>query len=400
MLSYSRMKRKVLNIAVVLQTSFSSHRDLFFGISRYAKAHHWRIKLICGPENFTRETLCNLDADGIDGMITYGCGGNETAEHLSSSGTPLVVIGSRERGLAHRHHGIAFIRNNDMGIGRLGAQHLLSLGRFRSFGFVPENTPTPCTLLRLRGFTKALQGKADLLSIYESPPDAPDGSAADISCLSKWVDSLPKPAAVMAVYDLRAVHLLEAASDQSIQVPFQLAVLGVDNDELLCDFTEPTLSSVSPDYETAGKQSAIALARLIQSRGKGELPDVYYRNTRIVQRESTAPIVPGATIVNKAVSLIRKKALAGISPAEVTAGLGVSRRLAELRYKQFTGESMLHTLLDIRLSAVQDKLKNTQLPIAKITTNCGFRNQNYAKNLFKKRFGMSMREWRRLKQGV
>ena len=394
------MKRKVLNIAVVLQMSFSSHRDLLFGISRYAKARHWRIKLICGPENFTRETLCNLDAEGIDGMITYGCGGHETAEYLSLSKTPLVIIGSRERGLARRHHKIAFVRNNDMGIGRQGALHLLSLGRFRAFGFVPENTPTPCTLLRLRGFTKALQGKAEHLSIYEAPAGALDGSSADLSGLSKWVAALPKPAAVMTVYDLRATHLLEVASHLSIQVPFQLAVLGVDNDELLCDFTEPTLSSISPDYETAGEQSATTLARLIQSRSKGELPDVYCHNTHIVQRESTAPIVPGATIVSKAVSLIRKKALAGISPAEVTAGLGVSRRLAELRYKQFTGESMLHTLLDIRLSAVQDKLKNTQLPIARITTNCGFRNQNYAKNLFKKRFGMSMREWRRLKQGV
>lgn len=389
------MGDKILNITVILQMSFASHRDLLFGISKHAKSHHWRLKLIAAPENFNRETLQLNAADGTDGVITYGCGHAETAAYLCASNIPLVVIGSRERGLARRRHKIAFVRNNDIDIGRLGARHLLSLGRFRSFGFVPESIPTPCSTLRLRGFLEALDGKSDHIAIYRTPGGTHDGSPSDITMLRDWISALPKPAAVMAVYDLRGTHVLDAARRASVDVPSQLAVLGVDNDELLCDFTEPTLSSISPDYVHAGELAAMTLARLIRSRRNCKIPDVRCGEKKIVSRESTVPLSPGTAIVNQAVALIRKRALDGITPRQIVSELGVSRRLAELRYRQATGESMLTTILGLRLSAVREKLRNTNLPIASITAMCGFAGENYAKNLFKARFGLSMRDFRK-----
>lgn len=393
------MKRvKIPTIAVILRLSFASHRDMLIGISHYAKVHHWRMRLINAPENFTPETLSRLHNDGIDGIISYSCGTSETAQLLLKSQIPLVMAGAKESALSRRKHSIGFIRIDDVKIGRLGARYLTSLGRFRSFGFLPENVDTPCSSLRRRGFAEEIRRRFGRVYVYQASRNVEDGSADDLASLEAWIKHMPKPAAIMAVYDMRATHLLEAAHDAGLHVPSQLSVISVDNDQLLCDFTEPSLSSIAPDHIKIGEMSAAALDRLMKpvGRRKGALT-IQCEKVRIVERESSAPIAPGAAIVNAATAFIRKNALNGISPRDVVASLGVSRRLAELRYRESTGESMMSTILSIRLEALKEQLSTTSIPIGKATANCGFRNENYAKAFFKSRVGMSMRAYRLLK---
>lgn len=393
--------RKIPTIAVILRLSFASHRDILTGISRYAKVHHWRLRLVDAPENFTAETLSRLLADGIDGIISYSCGTGETAELLRRIGTPLVVAGSREHEISGRRNSIRFCQINDVKIGRTGARHLASLGRFRTFAFLPENVKTPVSVLRMRGFLNESARLSQKVSVHRPEPGVVDGSAADIASLCAWIAAMPKPAAVMTAHDLRATHLLEAAHDAGLNIPSQLAVIGVDNDELLCDFTEPSLSSIAPNHTWLGEMSASTLGELMKpARHVNRPTTILCERLRIVERESTAPIAPGAAIVNAAISFIRKNALCNILPRDVVSSLGVSRRLAELRYRESTGESMQTTIINLRLEAVKARLAATRIPIGRITANCGFGNENYAKALFKSRIGMSMREYRRLKQGV
>ena len=115
---------------------------------------------------------------------------------------------------------------------------------------------------------------------------------------------------------------------------------------------------------------------------------------QIVRRESTAEISPSGKLVQKALAFIRRNALKGISVEDVVRHLKVSRRLADLRFRELQGTTIGETIISLRLAEVKRLLRSTKEPIDSIAASCGYENPNYLKNLFKRRFAMSMREFR------
>ena len=384
---------KIRKVAVALRLSFSSHRDILQGISRFAKSHHWQLQLVSIPDAFTCASLKTLAQTQPDGFITCDIGSTDITRFFSQLACPLAIVGTSDKELPDRRHTLAFVNNNDLDIGAFGARYLCSLGKFRSFGFVCENVRNSCSTLRLEGFKRQLGLRRESVFVYP-PQSCPDGSEEDIAALTEWLRRLPKPAAVMAVFDLRATQVMEAARRTAIEIPGQLAVLGVDNDELLCDFTEPPLTSVAPDFVNEGELAAKALNGLMRGRKKG-VQIVTSSSKRLIRRGSAAPIAPAAQLVDQALAFIRRHALDGIGAADVIDHLGVSRRLADRRFREATGSSILETILKIRLKAVREKLTTTDAAIGLITEQCGFRSENYAKNLFRRRFGQSMSAYRK-----
>ena len=386
------MKRRagrIYRIWVYLRLSYASGRDILYGISRYARANaHWNIRLLpFSGEGVVQHFPLPEEADGI---ITS----EPLAQDAATSSIPLVAIGTREAWLGRRMRNLAFVRNDDVSIGRFGADFLNTLGNFRSFGFVPTNRPYYCSVLREEGFQAELTSKKKTdVRLYEKK-DAEDGTMDDLSALADWLDSLPKPAAVMAVHDLRATHVLEAANLRKIKVPEQLAVIGVDNDELLCDFTTPQLTSISPDHVKEGELAAATLQSLLKTASQRHAPTFRSSAKTIVERESTRPLSPATHLAEAAMTFIRRNALKGIGAADVSANLRVSRRLCDLRFRECHGETMLEAILRIRFAELKRRLTSSNTPIGKITAACGFSCESHAKRLFKKRFGMTMREWR------
>lgn len=384
-----QLKGNILTIGVRLQLSFASGRDILYGISRVARAScHWNLRQL--PQS-TGETA-DSNFDGLDGVITSE---PLPAEFVRANpDLPIVVIGTREPWLGRRMNALTFVRNDDRDIGRFGAEYLMGLGRFRSFGFVSTNAPYYCSILRDEGFCAHLDKCAKTCNRFGASSSR-DGSPEDIAALGEWLVKLPKPAAVMAVHDLRATHVLEAAQRADIDVPSQLAVIGVDNDELLCDFTKPQLTSISPDHVHEGELVAEEMKRLLADRGRRHLTrTVRSKLKTIVERDSAAAIAPAARLADEALEFIRRNALSGIRARDVVRQLGVSRRLADLRFRECTGKSILDTILDVRLNEIRRRLKSSAAPIRKITAACGFASEAHAKRLFKKRFGLSMREYR------
>jgi len=386
------MKRrvgKIHKIWVYLRLSYASGRDILYGISRYARSHaHWNIRLLpfSGEESKLPFPLPK-DADGI-------ISSEPLTDDAATSSIPLVVIGTREKWLGRRMRSLAFVRNDDEAIGRFGAEFLKSLGQFRSFGFVPTNTPYYCSILRSEGFnTELKKGKAAEIRQYTAK-GLEDGSPEDIESLGRWLADLPKPTAVMAVHDMRATHVLEAATAMKIKVPEQMAVIGVDNDELLCDFTSPQLTSIYPDHVKEGELAAATLLTLLKRSSSRHTRTFRSDAKSIVERESTRHISPATHLAEEAMSFIRHNALKGISAADVAKHLRVSRRLCDLRFKACHGETVLEAILRIRFTELKRRLVSSKAPIGKITTSCGFVCESHAKRLFKKRFGLSMREWR------
>ena len=388
-------KVKVRKIAVVLRLAFGSGRDILYGISRYARKHcRWQLHIINFAGDDTLAEIRHVERKGVDGIIANGLDNTLIASHLSRSSTPLVVIGARSPGLRRRMKNLAFVRNDDVDIGRFGATYLTSLGLARSYGFVDWAATGYASILRREGFMARFNGTDADVRIYSPTADLEKGSLEDISALAKWLSSLPKPTAVMAVHDLRAIHVIEAAAMANIRIPRDLALIGVDNDELLCDTAEPTLTSIAPDHIRLGELAAETLNDLMNGTSRRHALTIRSSVKTIVERQSAKPVTPATRLVQQATVFIRRNALKGIGAMDVVNHLGVSRRLADMRFRQFTGQSILSAILKIRLDEVKRRLRDTDTPIAKITANCGFHGENYAKKLFKSRFGISMTAWR------
>ena len=387
-MSKAPSRKRIQNVAVVLRLAGASGRDLLSGISRYARENcHWRMTVVNGPDLTSETMFQELASDRFDGVISSEAETDEDVFRLASLGKPVAIIGWHGNINRPLPPTAAFIRNDDEDVGRLGARYLRSLGRFRSFGFVRSDPRTYWSLLREKGFRAELSrsgAKADLLKTSAAH------SSHDNADLVAWLKSLPKPAAVMSVSPF-AVSVSIA-----IEVPRKLAVLGVDNDALLCDFSTPPLSSIYPNHLREGEMAAEELERLLSASRKSNRTSRHAicREKSIVERESTATLTPAAHLVEEALRFISQNANRPIDVSDVVRHLHVSRRLADLRFREFGGGSIAEAIRKARLKLVATRLRETDLPIGSIASACGFDNLQHLANAFRREYGMTMSAYR------
>ena len=195
------------------------------------------------------------------------------------------------------------------------------------------------------------------------------------------------------------MHVLAAAEQAGLDVPRQVAVLGVDNDELLTTHCTPPLTSIQPGHFEIGFKAAAELERLMSARRSPSGRSMSVSPSRIVERESTRPTAPGAALVERAKKFILQNMALGITTTDVVAHLGCSRNLADLRYKEIEGMTIRTAIEKIRMDEVRRLLKSTQRPMTAIAKQCGFRSPCHLAHLFRQRFGVSMGRWRESAQG-
>ena len=393
-MSKAPSRKRIQNVAVVLRLAGASGRDLLSGISRYARENcHWRMTVVNGPDLTSETMFQELASDRFDGVISSEAETDEDVFRLASLGKPVAIIGWHGNINRPLPPTTAFVRNDDEDVGHLGARYLRSLGRIRSFGFVRSDPRTYWSLLREKGFRAELSrsgAKADLLKTSAAH------SSHDNADLVAWLKSLPKPAAVMAAYDELAVRVLDACREAAIEVPRKLAVLGVDNDALLCDFSTPPLSSIYPNHLREGEMAAEELERLLSASRKSNRTSRHAicREKSIVERESTATLTPAAHLVEEALRFISQNANRPIDVSDVVRHLHVSRRLADLRFREFGGGSIAEAIRKARLKLVATRLRETDLPIGSIASACGFDNLQHLANAFRREYGMTMSAYR------
>ena len=421
--------------------SGSAGRDILSGVFHFTRMHpNWHTRLFQMPGEFTPDAFLAECAAGLDGIIASETGPDETAALVRDSKIPVSFIGDPGPILSTRRSGIAFTRNDDEHIGRIGARYLASLGAHRAYGFVPTTSRQYWSDSRERGFAGELESRGAKPLVFRSQGAA--GSREDLVALKEWLTALPKPAAVMAAWDTRATQILNLCQEAGIKVPRQVSVLGVDNDELLDESCVPPLTSVLPDHEKLGFAAARALERLMAGREAGmrvprvrchagapacaplrgclrqdplrsEASSVHFvtlpneqnvlqspqpfliRPVKVVERESAVASTPASHILSKALDFIRKNATKGIRVDDVAKAVGISRRLADLRFRQFSGETINEAITRRKLDAVKKLLATTDRPIKTISESCGYTDLAYLKTLFKRRFGSTMRDWRR-----
>lgn len=241
------------------------------------------------------------------------------------------------------------------------------------------------------------QGFRDVLGpnqpLFVAPATGGRSSAANSKRLAEWLSKLPKPCGIFAAFDQLAKLTMDIGSECGLSCPDQIQVLGVDNESYICEYTQPSLSSIALDFEGAGYQAAQTLVRLLRH----EIPSgktVPLRILDIVERMSTLDVSGATRLVALAREFIRRHADSDIGPNDIAKSAGCSLRLLELHFKKTTGRTLVSELQERRLERVTDLLRATNTPISRIGSLCGFANDLYLKNLFKRKFGFSMRDWR------
>ena len=346
-------------------------------------------------DELTPALIDNLAQRGFDGLILSAEIPTAALTKLASSHTPTVVMDDQVSPALHRRTDkIAFATNNNFDIGQCAARHLLGQGLFQSFAFVGNTNGLNWSQLRHQAYAETLRPSGFSCHTFAVPATGLAlASNARRNTFLKWMVSLKKPIGVFAAHDGLAHQVVEACRQAGFKIPEQVAVLGVNNDEVICLTTSPPLSSVEPDFEEEGFQSALLLDKVM--RGTIKKPKTALIGVkRIVGRESTIRVTPSVSLVKKAMVFIEANACRNIGVDDIARHLKVSRRLLDLRFREIQNCTILDALQQRRLEAVLKLLKETDLPIGLVGGKCGYENENYLKNFFKSRFGMTMRKYR------
>lgn len=213
--------------------------------------------------------------------------------------------------------------------------------------------------------------------------------------------ALPKPCGVLAANDRCAVEIFPTAAALGLSVPDDVAVAGIDNDEMYAESVTPGLTSAEPDFEGAGYALAQLLADEIDRRRRGEAPRdpapvCAYGALRLVRRGSTLVLPKRDPRVFRALEYVRANACRrGVSVDDVAAAMGCSRRSATQRFKAVVGRTVLAEIQERRFEEALRLLGNPRQRIESIADLCGYSAPSFLKRLFKARTGLSMREWRK-----
>ena len=365
-------------------------RNQLNGIFRHlGRTTDWNIHLTQNEQELIEELKSTESSlTKPDGFIISAPLSDAACTLIAKIHVPTVLIDIRPYRISKRNNNLAFVHNDDGGIGLIAAKHLFGLGNFRSFAFVHAKESRPWSDRRLEAFSFFLKKHGHRCAICHSnnlPSDE------DRQLLIDFLRQLERPAAVFAAWDNRAIQILECARAAKINIPDEMVVLGVD-DDILCEHTHPPLASVRPDSEQEGYCAAKILDNMLKKKKWPK--STLCRIGGISERESASTVAPGGHLIRRALEFIEQNKTKPITAIDVVRHLGISRRLADKRFQQFQHETILETITRIRLKEVQRRLRNSKLPITKIAQACGFPDTSYLMTLFQRKFGMTMREWR------
>ncbi len=212
--------------------------------------------------------------------------------------------------------------------------------------------------------------------------------------LAEWLGRLPLPCGILAANDETAERVAEACTKAGLACPDDVAIIGADNDIVRCENHEPMLSSIAYDSEGVGRTAADLLAEQLRRGARPAPRTVAFGPTETVSRASTRPLLIRDQVIRSALGRIARDACSGITAADILNGIPGSRRFAEQRFRAAVGHSIGEEIMDVRLVRAKKMLSDPDLPIARIAPACGWETDSFLKRVFKRRTGMTMREWR------
>ncbi|HLL88782.1 MAG TPA: DNA-binding transcriptional regulator [Tepidisphaeraceae bacterium] len=305
----------------------------------------------------------------MDGLVVQVTSTERLAQ-LRAAGVPAVNVSS-----ALATDELPAVVSDDEAVGRLGADHFLRRS-FRHFAFYAPGNHRFASL-RHEGFQSRLRESACYAPYLTQPAE-----------LVRVLAVGDKPLAVMACNDAAGLFVLDRCRDAGLRVPDQVAVLGVDNDDLMQSLAFPPLSSINMATERIGFEAAAMLEKLMA----GERPRatrVLVPPTAVVTRPSTDLLAVGDADVADAVRFIRGHVGGAIGVNDVLTVVTLSRRQLERRFRAVLGRSVLDEIRRCRIDRAKQLLIETELTLAQVSTACGFSTPSYFTVVFRDETGQT-----------
>ena len=354
-------------VALLIETSNAYARELLHGIHSYAReTRHWALHL---TEQGRGETppawLRSWRGDGMIARVET----KSVEESVRQATVPVVNVSAA--GLAPE---FPTVISDSAAIARLAAEHLLERG-FRHFGYCGD-ARFAWSARHGGNFAQHLADAGFECAVFDSQPADAEDWEREQGKLARWIRSLPKPAGVMACYDIRGQQVLDVCRAASVAVPDDVAVIGQHNDELLCDLCDPPLSSVIPNARRAGYEAAALLDRMM--RGKAKSPEVVLiEPVGVVTRQSTDVVAVSDPQISAAVRFIREHACERIGVEDARKVAALSRTLFERRFRNLLGCAPYEQILKVRLAKARELLALTNLTLSEISERTGFSSPEY-----------------------
>ena len=390
----SRTLNKMPQVAVLLPTSVKVCRDMRRGILQYVHRHGpWGLHILEGRQG--EQKLVRMKEWGCTGIIgrLYT---PELVEVALQADVPLIIMDPKDefQRKGHPLSRCSIVRSDTAAIGRMAAEYYLSR-KFANYAYVGEIHGLGWSVTRGEAFAETIRKAGFACHIYGTLPKAEEEDAGlERARLCAWLLELPKPVALLAAMDNRGRQVMDACAWSGIAVPRDAAVLGVDNDDDLCETTTPPMSSILLDAERACYEAAHLLDGLMRHITR-KRHVITYGPAHVVSRRSTDTTQITDGVVVRALEFIAVNACSGIGVPDVVRHVRTSRRLAEIRFRRVLGHTVLEEILRVRLERVCTLLKETNLPIGEIARMCGSDSESHLGTLFRRRFACTMRDFRR-----
>jgi len=385
MLMKSSKRSSIPNIALFLQGVRHYERELLRGIADFANLHGpWRffrnVSYLSGEEQDPATLVRRWQPDA---MII-----RESSPHrfdgILDGALPAIYSPTTER-----REGMPNIVVNDTAVGALAAGHLQQAG-LRHFAYCGVNAFF-WSRLRGEGFAARLLGLGHEAQMFESEDGAEYfGWNASRQRLLDWLAELPKPAGIFCCTDDFSLLVQEACEAMGLSIPDDIALIGVGNDESICELARVSQSSIRLNIRRGGYDAAAYLAELLDG-GRREMmtTDIVIEPLGVAARQSTDAAETHDREVAKAISFIRNHVNAPTDVDDVVREVNLSRRRLYDRFREATGKNISAYIRDRRLEHFSRQLLETNRTVSEIAYAMGYESDSNVARLFKKHFGMT-----------
>ena len=382
--SPGRGERTAPTIELLIETSREFGRGLLYGIARYSRLHGpWKVHR--SPAALD-SSLPDWRGSRIDGAIVRDV---KMFDEFMRAGFPVIFAQHNRESCSP----FPSITTDSATIGRMGAEHFLDRG-FQNFAYCGLDDFI-WSRLRAQHFSERIREEGLSVEVYQQARARSKRSWRNEQYLiADWLRKLPKPVGLMCCNDDRALQVLEACKLAELYVPDDVALLGVDNDVLVCDLSDPPLSSVALNTETAGYEAARVLAELM-SGGRMSGQQIVVTPTHVLTRMSTDIMAVSDGDISAAVRFIRNNAGRFIQVDDVVRATALSRRVLEKRFRGILRRSIYREIRRVRVNYIVQLLVATDMSVTEIAQKSGFDGIEHISRYFRKETGMSLQGYRK-----